>query len=731
MKRLILLLLLLLPGVIFASAPFIVPQLSYKFANPMIFNSAGTNYFQFDVQVSSSVDTYLWANQIKLSFNNSAFDGPSIGVGLIGLYATNKSGFPAKAKYTVTNTVTGTAPSQICNIGITSNASVGTAPNSNDFVLVTSTPTTMVTVYAPLLIVTGDQLAAIDFQPSGMNGFEQYQSAANTEVLYANPNIYDSHNFLTSYTGRIYSTTNGWTQIGGSLNWATSVATTVWEGTPTMPSGVANAKALQIQSPATLTIPVDGQVTVTGTPGNTEIGTTNGLIIQSGALGTGSFITNSVSGAGTAQSNIFMTGNAWHLVSSPVTQTVQNFLTNNSNVPTNGSNRGMMDYNPSGNVWNSFFTTGAANGSVGAGRGFCLRTSADGVVTSAGALQYGTESLSGLISNYWNCVGNPYSSAIKMNTNADASNNFISVNYTANNLDPAYAAIYVWDPVLNGYTVYNNSSSAVNLPQGQAFMVKMNTSATNLSFTEAMQIHSPALALKSIKSAWPTIKLKASINNTIQNSTLITYNSGMTKGLDPTFDAGLFKGESDLVIYTRLVDDTGNPFAIQALPNNNFNGMIIPVGIESKTGGEVVFTADILDLPAEAKVILEDKLTSTFTNLATSSYKAIIAPNSVIADRFRLHNSTSTTQSAIGDPSVGGNKLNAYAYQNVEIRIVGNVTSEAVATLYDVTGKAVIIKKLSEGSLNVIPVSSVSSGLYLLTVRDGVNTQTFKILLKD
>ena len=90
----------------------------------------------------------------------------------------------------------------------------------------------------------------------------------------------------------------------------------------------------------------------------------------------------------------------------------------------------------------------------------------------------------------------------------------------------------------------------------------------------------------------------------------------------------------------------------------------------------------------------------------------------------------STTQGAIGDPTLTG-KLNAYAYMNSEIRIEGEVSKDAVATLYDVQGKTVIIRKLSEGSLNVVPTSSVSTGLYLLTVRDGNKSQSFKIILRD
>ena len=734
MKRLILFFLLALSGASFAFSPPAVPQLSFRFANPMIFNDGTTNYFQFDVQVSSSIDTYLWASQIKLVFNNTAINGATIGVALNGIFDTNKSGFPAKKKYTVTNTTTGISPSQICNIGVTSNTLSTVIPGSADFVSVTATPISMVTVYAPLVDITGDPFAGIDFLPSGMNGFESYAAAASSQLFYQNPNIYDSHNFLLTYTGRVYSLLTGWTQIGGSLNWSTSVATSVWDGTATMPSGVANAKALHVESGASLNIPVDGQVTVSGTPGSTTIDTPGGLTIISSALGTGSLITGSITGTGSAQN--YLTTGRWHLVSSPVVETVAAFLTANSNVPNNlptNANRGMMDYNPGSNSWNAFFTDGVSAGSAGSGKAYCLRSAANGIVTFTGTLQAGTLHATGLTSGAFNCVGNPYTSAIGINQTATSSNNFLGVNSA--NLDATYGAVYLWDnaDAQNGtgaYTAVSNVPSATiaNIAQGQGFMVKM-ASATQVDFNSLMQVHAPSLALKSANKIWPTIKLTATVNN-IQNSTVIAYDGGMSKGLDPTYDAGLFKGGADLVIYTKLVEDSATPLAIQALPDNNYNDMIIPVGVDSKTGGQVVFSAETFSLPTGVKVILEDKVAKTFTDLATTTYKAVLVPNSIVADRFQLHNSTSTIQGNIGDPTLGG-KLTAYAYMNSEIRIVGQVSKDAVATLYDVQGKSVIITKLAEGSLNVIPISSVSTGLYLLSVKDGVNSQSFKILLKD
>ena len=730
MKKLLFFLgLMLLSGAIFAQ------QLSFRFANPQIIRLYSVDNLQFDVQVMASTPTYLWSTQVALSFDNTTFDNNTSDwtITRVGPFSGNNTS--SNSKYSVTIQPSGTVPGKICGIGLTADVNkLGATPADNNFASIPTSWITMITVSIPLSVASGDGMAGIDFLETPMNGEDYYISAPNTTLSYLNPNLYDSRDFLTAFTGRIYSTgTNDWSQVGGPTdgvqykNLGASVSTTVWDGAASIPSGTSLAKALQIQNPATLTIPVNGALTVTGA---TEIDTPGGLVIQSDATGTGSLITGSVTGSGTTVAQSYLTTGAWHLVSSPVVQSVASFLTTNSNVPTNNAARGMMDYNPASNSWNSFFTNGIG-GNVGGGKGFCLRSSANGIVSFTGALQAGNQSVTGLGATYWNCVGNPYSSAIGINSasTSGATNNFLTVN--TSNLDPSYGAVYIWQQpdASNGqtgkYTAVSNLNGALDVQQGQAYMVKMNSGITSLSFTPAMQFHSPSLTLKAAENVWPTIKLIATADPQT-NYTTIAFNSGMTKGLDPTYDAGLLKGGTDLLIYTKLVEDNGIPFAIQALPDNNFDKMIIPVGLDFKTGGDVVFSAETTNLPGDCKVILEDIPAAVFTDLSNAVYKVTIPANSVITDRFRLH--TSLVSSVI-DP-VLESTLNAYAFMNIEIRIVGEVSSNAVATLYQVDGKAMIIQKLAEGSLNVIPISSFNTGLYILTVRDGVKLHTFKIPLK-
>jgi len=63
----------------------------------------------------------------------------------------------------------------------------------------------------------------------------------------------------------------------------------------------------------------------------------------------------------------------------------------------------------------------------------------------------------------------------------------------------------------------------------------------------------------------------------------------MTAGLDPSYDARKLKGNPNIALYTRLVEDNGVDFAIQALPPLNTEK------VEVKIGNEKKYVVDCLD----------------------------------------------------------------------------------------------------------------------------------------
>jgi hypothetical protein len=457
------------------------------------------------------------------------------------------------------------------------------------------------------------------------------------------------------------------------------------------------------------TIPAD----LTNYPTLTASAICDDLVLESTETSTASILGQSnLTVSGTTTVKRHMSGNAWHFVASTVPgQTIESFLADNPNIPVNGASRGMMDYNEAANNWNSFFIN-TTPGNLDAGKGFSVRTNADGTVEFTGSLETGNVSpavTSTSAALGWNSVGNPYPSAIYINKPADDTNNFIDLNDA--NFDPIYKAVYVWEQGNSAYTIVNNGSSAYTAALGQAFMVKANTGITNFDFTTALQNHTPTAVLKSGNAERPEIKLLAQLSNK-KASTLIKFDEGMSAGLDPGYDAGILKSGFDL--YSTLVDDNGVDFGMQFLPSLSLDNCEIALGLESKESGLVSFSALIENLPVGYKVVLEDRLSGTFTELnGTDVYTAEITKNAAGKGRFYLHVSNSTT--AIGDISTTED-FSAY-YSNEKIIINGNVQGKVNAVVFDMMGRKIKEMELERASINSISTVGMKNGIYILNIQ--------------
>ncbi|MEI6143832.1 MAG: T9SS type A sorting domain-containing protein, partial [Mariniphaga sp.] len=193
-------------------------------------------------------------------------------------------------------------------------------------------------------------------------------------------------------------------------------------------------------------------------------------------------------------------------------------------------------------------------------------------------------------------------------------------------------------------------------------------------------------------------------------------------------DAGILKADPSFAIYTKLVEPYDAEFQLQCLPTNQYNNLVIPIGIDCKADAEIVLSVQTVQLDPTCKVILEDKLTHTFTDLSKNSYKAAVAANTSTSERFFLH--TGDIISGLEDQSLADGKVTAYAKGNKEIRVIGEVGEGAVATLFNGLGQVVLTKRLGAGSLNIIGLPTLTSGLYLLNINDNGTSQTIKVMVR-
>jgi len=704
--------------------------LTYRFVNPRIIKVGGLDKLEFSVEMMSSATTYFYSGQIRINFSNTALSAISADWTLTRNPDFTVLDSNGTSKYTMNKGVVG----GILSIPITPDVFIlGNIPSTSDYIQLTAN------VYRPVCtlsakILSSTEVANMQFDEASMNAQQSFITVAGgPETLYSDPVPYDPANFTNTYLGRLYSTFYGWSQVGNTVdaqwvNWTAAVNTSVWDGTAILPAGsLSNVSDLRIHNPAILTVPPTGQLSVANIDNNTN----RGIVIQSNATGTGSVITGSATssnGVGNTSLNRYMTGGTWHLICSPLLgQSISNFLaTNPENIPTQTDlvSRGMIGYSTLTDAWSPYFTS-ATSGNLVEGIGYAVRTILNESVAFKGVMNTGDCSIPvSTVGNAWNIIGNPYTSAINL---TDGPTSFYNQNIAK--IDPSYG-LYIWDEAVSTtqYTVVNLSDATGTYGSvGQSFFVKPVVGVTGMDFKPIMQVHNNAVALKSAVNN-PQIKLIAQ-NNAKIISTSIKFIAGTSKGLDAGYDAGFLQLDPNIGLYTRLVEDNGINFAIQCLPQNDYNNWIIPVGIKSKVGGNVIFSAEFLNLPVDCKVILEDKVLKKFTDLSTNVYAVALEPNSVVDDRFQIHTSYQTTGLNVSQDTAS--KLSAYAIRNVEIKLKGQVSQQAIATLYDIQGKVVVVKTLEEGNLNSIPTPNIRTGIYMLFVKDNGRTQSIKIPVNE
>ena len=672
---------------------------------------------QFDVYIqnTSGVQVQTAAAQLGINFNTAILNGGTI-------TATHVSGssemVPLQVPLT-TNTLTAG------QIKVAGRSFPGCG---NGTIIKTSYPGTKFTTIQVVSSVdflansTADLLFTVS--TGFLTKFTQYKvDCSSNEPLTVN-----ASNVSTVGTNVVLNPSTYTTVASGSFNWSN---TSGWIGgvVPGTGAKVVVQNDLTIDQDVTVsTLTINPGAKLTVASGKTLTGTT--VNINSDATGTGSLIAY-----GTMTGNVncqrYMTGNQWHMISSPVSgQSVASFLGANSLVDANPSNlsiRGMKNYLEATDIWSELFTN-STSGSLGGSNGYAVWPNADGTVTFSGALQTGDVNLaitrtSG--TGYgWNCIGNPYTSAIAINTAAGA-DNFINLN-TAN-IDPNYGAIYVWEQSSDKYTIISLSDANAFYAQvGQGFFVKSKTGGGNISFTSALQTHQPTATFKSKTIPWPEIKLTASLG-TQSNETVIRFNNAMSHGLDYGYDAGIFKSGFD--VYTRLVDDNGVDFGIQCLPLDANNEMVVPVGLESNAQGTISLSADIKNLPSEYQVTLEDRKAGKFTPVAQNGQLGSVQVDakSKVTNRFYLHIAYLKNATGISDLPAD---WQIYV-KDGQICISGSVTENATVSIYDVLGKQMGDYKLQIGSLNYIPCSDFLNGVYMINIKlqsGGVCTRKITVI---
>ena len=435
--------------------------------------------------------------------------------------------------------------------------------------------------------------------------------------------------------------------------------------------------------------------------------------------------------------------NEWDLIGSPVDgQSISSFASANaSTLATNGATKAIGYYDNADNTWTNYTTsTIGGAGNFPLGKGFQMGTIANGTGilsftgSPAAALQtraiINNDAANSGAGTRWNLVANPFPSYIQGNTNADSSNNFLTIN--SDKLHDSYEAIYGYDADGTGYTIYNNINGALLLAPGQGFMVASdNTSPDNISFTTQMRtvVGGDDLILGRIMQDSYELILSINQGDTEIDQTKFYFKEGLNLGLDPGYDAGHFNQQAALT--TRLVEeDEGVGFAINAMGLESIYDVVIPLVVNRESGNGFKISIHTNDIYESTNVYLEDNQQGTMTLLNEQDFELTPQDNLSGAGRFFVH-LTSTSLSIEDD--IETHLLNVYKSDiNNFITVEGtaNQSNQINLRIYNILGKEVVSKTL-ENNINTQTISTqgLATGIYVIKLKSGNTVLTKKLII--
>ncbi len=513
----------------------------------------------------------------------------------------------------------------------------------------------------------------------------------------------------------------------------------------TMVSFTLQAQNLTVSSGKSFTVEKTGSVTITGNFSNSGTFTLNSDADEF------SSIIVSGSSTGNIDYNRYVNtvgSDEWDLIGSPLDAvSISSFVSTNTTsspatLATNGSAYAVGVYDNANDTWTNYTTsTVGAAGNFDIGKGYQMASvdGGTGILKFTGTVASTTQTQA-IINNdaansnagrRWNLIANPFPSYVQANSNADGSNNFLTVN--ADKLDDSYEAVYGYDADGTGYTIYNNSSGALRLAPGQAFMVASDdTSSDNVSFTTAMRsvVGGDDLIVGDILEDSFELILKLYEGDTEIDYTRFYFEDGLGLGLDPSYDAGHFNEEASLM--SRLLEeDEGIGFAINAMGLENVNNVVVPIVINREAGTDFRIGIDTFGIYAGTNVYLEDNVQGTMTLLNEGDFE--LNPESTLSEagRFFIHLTEDTFSN---EDEVETNLLNVFkADYNNFITVEGLAMQSGITNvkLYSLLGREILSTSLNNlTNTQTIFTETIARGVYVIKLQSGNRVLTKKLIIK-
>ncbi|MDO6595682.1 T9SS type A sorting domain-containing protein [Oceanihabitans sp. 2_MG-2023] len=336
----------------------------------------------------------------------------------------------------------------------------------------------------------------------------------------------------------------------------------------------------------------------------------------------------------------------------------------------------------------------------------------------------------------WNFIGNPYPSAINVDS------------FFAANTGVIASAIYLWSHATppssgssgnqvynfntNDYAIINGAGEVAggsglipsrNIPSGQGFFIQGLTNG-NATFTNAMRVAENDANAQFFKNVTTTdankIWLNLSSNNGVFNQALIAYMDGATNGDDGSYYDALrnMSGECASMLYTTIAGVPNKKYAIQAKNATALNSNeIIPLEFYNSDALTSQFTIALDkeegDFLENNPIYLKDNHLNMLHDLRISSYN-FTASTGEFSDRFEVVFTDETLAINTNDLA---NQLSIIELNPSEIQFKTNLENPIESIhLYNTAGQLVQQVKANKASALKINSSTIATGTYIAKV---------------
>ena len=476
---------------------------------------------------------------------------------------------------------------------------------------------------------------------------------------------------------------------------------------------------------------------------NGDLSNAGNFEVESTSAGTGSLIiTGTAANSGTFTFQRYMSEGVWHYIAEPV---------NDTRIFNAGSFLGLTGGTGNDQLyrWDEVLNSGGytgwwidilngteySSGSFQTAQGYSISYTGTGnqTIDFSGVPQTGDQNISvtntsGSTGQGSNLIGNPFTSTIAANSSAQAIDNFID----KNNVSPSifasgHVAIYLWDETIGtsgDYLTINNSSGATFIEPGQAFMIVAGSNTTAY-FHEAIQKHASGTSF--YKSGGDDIsRFEILVSNPEDeiNTSILCFIPGMTNGLDESYDARKLSGNPNLALYTMLVEDDGEDYAIQSLPPI-IDGVSVKLGLRAEVTGTYVFEPSLIENMAEdIPINLEDKVTGIITDLRKDpAYSFDVFETGIDNERFVLH-----FKDAVGIEENTATAANYFYVANNVLYFVDEIEGASTINLYNLLGQKVLAQQITDnaGSISL----NLPTGYYIVNLTTDGFSVNGKVFLK-